>query len=190
MRNKIFCVFVMTIIICIPLSIITRNEKYISIAENRALFRKSDIRISNFSNDLEKYLTDQFPFGEFVKEKYNFAKNKLVASTTKVIEKSNLLERIPLGKNLYRLSNSEYIVDQNRKFEENKDKYDVIIDNINEFSQRYSNIDFYVYNITTDSIMDEKDIYNKYILEKLNSRVKFGGSTTINNYENRPSLEL
>lgn len=183
MRNKIFCVFVMMIIICIPLSIITRNEKYISIAENRSLFRKSDIRISSFSNDLEKYLTDQFPFGEFVKEKYNFAKNKLVASTTKVIEKSNLLEKIPLGKNLYRLSNSEYIVDQNRKFEENKDKYDVIIDNINEFSQRYSNIDFYVYNIITDSIMDEKDIYNKYILKKLNSRVKFGSSTTINNYE-------
>ena len=60
MRNKIFCVFVMTIIICIPLSIITRNEKYISIAENRALFRKSDIRISNFSNANNRLFIDIF----------------------------------------------------------------------------------------------------------------------------------
>lgn len=183
MRDKIFVIVILIILIVIPLCIFAREEKSISVAENRNLYKKSDIKLSNVNEDLEKYLQDQFIFGERLKMFYNKAKNKITNFSVDFIEKNNMMELIPVGDDLYRLANTDYLVNRPKKANEYKETYHKIIDSINKKSEENPNIKFYVYNIVTDNTIQNKEEFNGLITEKLNKNIKFLSSTKINTYE-------
>ena len=52
MRDKIFSLIVLGILLVIPIYVLCRKEKDISVAENRSLFKKADVRLSNLNNDI------------------------------------------------------------------------------------------------------------------------------------------
>ncbi len=184
MRDKIFVLIIFIIIIAIPVSIFFRKEKNISVTENRVLLAKQDIKIDRYINDkLNTYLQDQFIFGETLKNIYNNGKNKIIGISMNFIEKNNIMKKIPMGKGLFRLANSDYIVYKDAKLEDYKNQYLINLNSINNLYEKHKDKDFFVYNIVSDDILEYKDEYERFIREKLDENIMFKSSSQINNWE-------
>lgn len=184
MRDKIFVIIVFFTLFIIPITIVIKKPKEISIAESRVLALKSSIKLDeNINNSLEKYLEDQFVFGETIKKSYNTTKNYIIKLPMLIIEKNNIMNKIPIGNNLFRLANSDYIVYANDELEIYKEKYKNNIDSINNLYEKNKDKEFYVYNIITDSILENKAEYDNYIRGCLNENIKYESSSRIDGWE-------
>ena len=183
MRNKIFVIIIMLILVIIPIGIFVRDQKEISVAENRKLSKKEDIRVSNLNEDLEKVLQDQFLYGESLKKVYNRFKTKITNLSVNVIEKNNWMKLIPVGNNLYRIANTDYLTYRPKMVNEKKENYLRIINNINEKSNNHPEIKFFVYNIVNDSTIQDRNDYDKLIIDNLNKNIPYLSSTKINTYD-------
>lgn len=183
MRDRIFVIIIFVIFLTLPIAVFVREEKDISTTENRSLFKKSDIRLSNLNDDLQRYFQDQFLYGERLKNIYNTGKNKVIKISMNIIEYSNIMDRIPMGSDLFRLSGSDYIVYNPANFNESCGVYLDIIKSINDLSENNLDKQFYVYNIVTDDTIDNKSDYDELLRENLNSNIKYMSSTKINTYD-------
>lgn len=183
MRDKIFTCIILSILFVVPLIIVFRNEKDISLAENRTLFKKSNIRITNLNNDLESFFQDQFVMGERLKKEYNQVKNKIITISMKIIEKTELMKLIPVSNEIYRLANTDYFVYGEESLSSGREKYEYHINRINELSEKYDNIKFYVYNHITDKTITNQQIYNDFFYEVLDKKIAFKHSSFVNSYE-------
>ncbi|MBQ3409062.1 MAG: hypothetical protein IJH12_07675 [Clostridia bacterium] len=183
MRDKIFAVSISIILLLVPISILIRKDKDISLTENRALFKKSDIELTALNEGINQWLEDQFIGGDTLKKMYNRCKNKTINVSMKLIEKSNLINLIPMGKGIYRLANTDYMVYKLAEFDEFKDTYGEIIDSINHVYNQNSSVDFYVYNIVTDDIVIGREKYDELFRKRLDKNIKFMSSTKINTYD-------
>lgn len=183
MRDKIFSLIVLGILLVIPIYVLCRKEKDISVAENRSLFKKADIKLSNLNDDIESLFEDQFLFGETLKKKYNIAKNKVITFSMKLIEDRQLMKLIPIGNKLYRISNTDYLVYGSNDLDMYKEEYSNIINRINELSRNHKDIKFYIYNHTVESTIVNQDDFNSFIKENLDESIEFKYSTWINSYD-------
>ena len=183
MRDKIFIVVVAFILLFFPICSFMRPEKDISTAENRSLFKKSDIKLLSLNDDLNSFLQDQFFCGERIKKVYNIGKNKVINVSMKLIEKTNMMELIPMGNKIFRLANSDYLVYRPKTVDEKKDTIIQVIQSINDLSDKHENIKFYFYNNVTDSTVNSKKEFDDFIINNLNDDIPYLSSTTINSYD-------
>lgn len=183
MRDKIFTAVIVCILLVIPIYVFSRKEKDISVAENRTLFKKADIKITNLSNSLESLFEDQFLFGETLKKKYNILKSRIMSLSINIIEKSKLMNLIPVGNNLYRISNTDYYVYGSYDIDIYKENYEYNINRINELSRNHEDIKFYVYNHIVDSTIANQESFNQYIRQNLDKKIEYKSSAWVNSYE-------
>lgn len=183
MRDKLFSGIVLITLFVIPICIVCREEKDISVAENRALFRKADIKLTNLNEDIGSFLEDQFIFGERIKKVYNICKNKIVGFSMRIIEKNKLMKLIPIGKDLYRIVNTDYYVYESESIDSTIDKYKLNIDSLNNICERHNEIEFYVYNHVVDSTIVNQEQYNEFIERSLDNRIKIKNSEYIKSYD-------
>ncbi len=184
MRDKLFTICVLLIIFVIPIAVFSKEDTDISVAENRSLFQKKDLTLSNLNEDLENLLQDQFIWGEELKKFYNTEKNKIVEFEIALIEKMNSsMELLPMGNDLYRLANTDYLLYGPKSAESIQDIYENVIDNFNQKSEENPNIKFYLYNIVNDYTLKNKEEFDQFISENLNDNIEFLSSTTINSYD-------
>lgn len=183
MRDKLFTVCILLIIFIIPIAVFSKEDTDISVAENRSLFQKKDITFGNLNEDLESVLQDQFIWGESLKKIYNTGKNKIVKLELAIIEKNNIMKLLPMGNDLYRLANSDYLLYSPKTVESIQDSYKNVIDNFNKQSEENKNISFYLYNIVNDHTLNNKEEFENFISENLNDDIEFLSSTTINSVE-------
>jgi len=183
MRDKIFTCIILSILFVIPLITVVREEKNISLAENRALFRKENIRITNLNDDLEKLFQDQFVLGERLKKEYNQIKNRIITVSMKIIEKTEIMKLIPVNNEFYRLANTDYFVYGAENLDSCREKYEYHINRINELSEKNDNIKFYVYNHITDKTILNQQEYNDFLKEMYNKNISLKCSSFANSYE-------
>ena len=182
MRNKIFSICLVSIIVIIPLVIIIRPKKSMSVYENRPLitfdFNKSFVS-GDLQDNIEDSLLDQMIFGTTMKKISKRVESYISESTIDTIYNNtpkNYL--IPLGKGsdgkaIYRLNKSNTLVyEPLTSFDSFKDDIKKYVNIINELDNNTKNIDIYAYYINKDvDFYIYKDIVD-YMRSNLNDSIK------------------
>lgn len=165
--------------------------KEINYYENRPANKFSDIKIKDFmngelQNKLELALADQIPFSQRMKKYYNFCSNKIADKMFNLCIKEYFNNQYFNVGGILRFGTEGNLVFYQRNLVDEKDNLDIKINNINQISQKYSNLELYIYYIEKDTDIyfptNEKSDLAEYILENTNIPEDHKGKLAINSF--------
>lgn len=165
--------------------------KEINYYENRPANRFSDIKIKDFVNGelqdkLELALADQILFSQRMKKCYNLYSNKIANRMFNLCIKGYFNNQYFDVGGILRFGAEGNLVFYQRNLVNEKDNLDIKINNINQISQKYSNLELYIYYIEKDTDIyfptNEKSDLAEYILENINIPKDHKGKLSINNF--------
>lgn len=164
-KNNILFILVFAFLLLIGDYALVRQQKNISITENRTLQHFDHITLKNFidgsyQNSLENALSDQFVGGEFIKK--NFKDSMKILHYKKIpsyICKNNYVEL----NGYYSFNCDDHLIS---KYENVDDEIKTnILNRLKVYSKINNYIDTYYFFISSDSIYDFKN--NKYIFDTI-----------------------
>lgn len=191
--NLFDIVFIFIIIIFLTLGFIRTiiSPKEINYYENRPANKFSSISMKEFISGelqykLELTLADQIPFSQRMKKFYNFYSNKIANKMFNLCIKEYFNNQYFDVGGILRFGAEGNLVFYQRNLVDEKDNLDVKINNINQISQKYSNLELYIYYIEKDTDIyfptNEKSDLAEYILENINIPKDNEGKLAINNF--------
>lgn len=173
MKNKFYTVLLLVMFI-LGITIFVFPQTKSSIFERRILTKNEDIRIENISNKANDVLNDQFPLrNECIKTV--LTKNSVIRNTFA----GNTLLKV--HNDLIHLSNGYYIGNYYKIYEDDKHIALNRAYNIQELSNKYPNINVYVYfptKIEETTLLDNESVVSVYpnlkedFIEQLGNKVK------------------